>query len=211
VPQNLVITGSCFILGDGVSNVTSVFAVESGNPANVIHATRFVLLTPNLIDALFNFGSASAGKRFLIFVSGPNGTSRNLTSLPAGAPAGCPLGNEQGVPVTFACSSQTSPGSPGSSPPTPEPPAAILNCRLDRNATGGFVLTLTSSGLGSGSTFTVGGIRPKKVQFKDPVGPDQFSKVVLKGKFCKGLPGAIVVTGPNGQPLPPFQCSLNCL
>jgi hypothetical protein len=207
VPQNLVITGSCFILANGVSNVTSVFAVESGNPANVIHATRFVLLTPNLIDALFNFGTTSAGKRFLIFVSGPNGTSRNLTSLPSEAPAGCPPGNEQGVPVTFLCSSQTTPGSPGGSPPQRD---LILGCKVDRNAAGGFELTLASTGLSSGSSFTVGGVQPKKVKFRDAVGPDLFQTIVLKGKFCKGLPGQIVVDQPGDLPSVPFACSASC-
>jgi hypothetical protein len=63
-----------------------------------------VILNPNLIDAFFDFGAlGSAGRRFAIFVSGPNGTSRNLFALPAGAPPGCVLGNEQGLQVTFTC------------------------------------------------------------------------------------------------------------
>jgi hypothetical protein len=88
-----LISGACFIIPQG--SITSVFAVERTNPANVIQATNFVVLNNNLIDALFNFTSANAGKTFLIFVTGPGGTSRNLTTAVAGAPAGCPLGNEQ--------------------------------------------------------------------------------------------------------------------
>src|SRR5262249_55994112 len=63
VAQDLLISGACFILpsfgpaGVGTTNVTSVFAQEVGNPSNVKQATNFVILNPNLIDALFNFGS----------------------------------------------------------------------------------------------------------------------------------------------------------
>src|SRR5713226_2634502 len=88
--QNLLIPGSCFLLADGKPNVTSVFAVEIGNPNNVIQASAIHILTSNLIDAFFQIGPANAGKTFLIFASGPNGTRRNLTTLPASAPAGCP-------------------------------------------------------------------------------------------------------------------------
>ena len=35
----------------------------SRNPNNVINATRFVILNANLIDALFNFGSRTQGRR----------------------------------------------------------------------------------------------------------------------------------------------------
>src|SRR5262245_9337136 len=58
--QNLVIPGSCFILPDGTTNVTSVFAVDKAQTTNVIQAVRFVVLTPNLIDAAFDFGADSA-------------------------------------------------------------------------------------------------------------------------------------------------------
>jgi hypothetical protein len=75
IPQDLLITGSNFLLPGGVANVTSVFAVEIGNPGNVIQATSFTVLNASLIDAFFNFGVASLCKSFHIFVSGPCGTS----------------------------------------------------------------------------------------------------------------------------------------
>src|ERR1044071_562632 len=103
IGQNLLVSGSCFFLADGKPNVTSVFAVEAGNPSNVIQASAVQIMTPNLIDAFFQIGAANAGKTFQIFASGPNGTSRNLTALPANARAGCPLGNEQGIQVTLKC------------------------------------------------------------------------------------------------------------
>lgn len=104
--QNLIITGACFVSTAGP--ITSVFAVEilpdgTLNPANTFQAESFVVLNNNVIDAHFRFGAINAGKRFLIFVTGPGGTSRNLTVLPPGAPAGCVLGNEQGIQVSFTC------------------------------------------------------------------------------------------------------------
>ena len=104
IPQDLLITGACFII-NGVPNVTSVFAIDRANAATRINATAFFIIDAGVIDAFFNFGSANAGKTFLIFVSGPNGTSRNITSAVAGSPANCPLGNEQGIQVTFTCDS----------------------------------------------------------------------------------------------------------
>lgn len=113
VSQDLLISGSDFQytaagIGLGGSNVnatvTDVFAVDASNAGNVIHATTFTVLTANQVTARFDFGAINAGKRFLIYVTGTGGTSRNLTSLPAGAPAGSPpIGNEQGVQVSFSC------------------------------------------------------------------------------------------------------------
>src|SRR6185436_1600872 len=117
--QDLLISGACFTFTGStgpVINVTSVFAQDISNPANVIQAKAFQILAPNLIDAHFAFGSANAGKTFLIFVTGPNGTSRNLTTLPAGSPAGCALGNEQGIQVTFKCNAPGTPPNPGPGP-----------------------------------------------------------------------------------------------
>ena len=91
------------MLANGKPNVTSVFAVEVGNPNHVIQASAIQILSTNLIDAFFQIGQLNAGKTFLIYASGPNGTSRNLTQLPSGSPTGCPLGNEQGIKVTFKC------------------------------------------------------------------------------------------------------------
>src|SRR5204863_8841240 len=127
--------------------VTSVFAVDISNPANIIQARAFVVLNANLIDAHFAFGSANAGKTFLIFVTGPGGTSRNLTTLPTGSPAGCAIGNEQGIQVTFKCNA---PGTP-STGPTPEI-ATVTGCKLDRQDTGQFILDVTGTGIKDGAT-----------------------------------------------------------
>ncbi|HKY05657.1 MAG TPA: hypothetical protein VJQ56_12245, partial [Blastocatellia bacterium] len=149
IPQNIMIPGSCFLQPDGSPNVTSVFAVERDNANNVVAASSFVILSNNLIDALFNFGSPNAGKTFLIFASGPNGTSRNLTSLPDGAPDGCPLGNEQGVEVTVSCRS-AAPPTPTDGPITPT--SAVINgCKVTRSATGKFSLAITGRGFKPGA------------------------------------------------------------
>lgn len=210
VAQNLQVPGACYLLPDGAPNVTSVFAVEVGNPANRIEAKAFVVLTSFLIDALFEFGAANAGKEFLIFVSGPNGTSRNLTTLPQGAPANCPLGNEQGVKVTVTCDRATTPGDAPTSPP---PSALVFNCAMERTDAGGFQLIVTGQHFRDGALVTIGGVTPKKMKLKDPDfdGVPVFKRLVLKGRFCQGLPGIITVTNPGERPSPPFQCNQVCL
>jgi hypothetical protein len=207
--QNLLLPGACFILADGKPNVTSVFAFDKNNPANVIQATRFVILNTNLIDAHFDFGQAGAGKTFLIFASGPNGTSRNLTSPPVGAPAGCPLGNEQGIAITFTCVSVPSTGGPPAE--TPAPPA-LASCRVERSPGGTFTLDLTGVAFTEGMSVTVGGVSAKKIKFKDPdpSNPHVFRKVTLKGKFCRGLPGPVVIVSPDGTATQPALCSASC-
>src|SRR5205085_10249420 len=127
VAQNLIIPGACFLLGDGKPNVTAVYAVERGNPANVIQSKAFVVINANVIDALFDFGGANAGKTFLIYATGPNGTSRNLTDLPPGTPLPCPLGNEQGVQVTVTCKAATGSGGGSGSVPLAD------RCELQRD------------------------------------------------------------------------------
>lgn len=102
--QDVLISGSCFIVPQG--SVSRVFAVEFDpeaqtlNHANTIDSTNFVVLNTNLIDALFDL-RGNPGKTFMVFVTGPGGTSRNLTA--GEVPAGCVAGNEQGVQVTFTC------------------------------------------------------------------------------------------------------------
>ncbi|MEK6408965.1 MAG: hypothetical protein AABN34_18740 [Acidobacteriota bacterium] len=210
IGQNLLIPGSCFLLADGKPNVTSVFAVEAANPDNVIQASSIHILTSNLVDAFFQLGPSSAGKTFLIFASGPNGTSRNLTSLPAGAHPGCPLGNEQGITVTFTCKSSAA-GDPGESP-SPSSTSVIGGCRVDRDAAGTFSLSIFGKGFRDGSRVTVGGVKPKKLKFKgfDPA-DGGFTQMVVKGKFCDGLPGAIVITNPDGTSSAPMVCAERCL
>jgi hypothetical protein len=205
--QNLIVTGACFCLPDGTPGVTSAFALEVGNTANRINGI-VKPLSCFAVDVEFAFTSANAGKRFLIFLVGPGGTSRNLTSLPAGAPAGCPLGNEQGIQVTFTCNSTN----------TPPPPvdsggdiAVLTNCKVNRGDNGAFTLTVTGSNIKLNATVTVGGVTPKKVKFKDLQSANNtFNKLTLKGRFCTGLPGAIIVTNPGQRASAPLQCAERC-
>jgi len=187
VQQDVLITGACFNI-NGVPNVTSVFALERGNTSNRINAIPFVIVNDNLIDAFFNFGSANAGKTFLIFVSGPNGTSRNRTVAQAGEPAGCTLGNEQGVQVTFTCNSATGAASG----------AAVLTSYTFDATTN--VLRVTGTNIKEGALVTVGGITPKKIKFSGvEAGSNSFNTIVLKKKLCGGLNGnaELVVTNPG--------------
>lgn len=205
--QNLLIPGTCFLLPGGKPNVTSVFAVESGNPNNVIQASAVAILSANLIDAFFQFGASNAGKTFLIFASGPNGTSRNLTALPPTAPSGCPLGNEQGIKVTFTCSSTAAPSNPADT--SPELPN-IVSCNLERSPTGVFTLVLTGR-FHDGGSITVGGVAPKKVKFKQfSPAVNSFSKMILKGRVCENLPGVILYQPPGNVPAQTFQCAAQC-
>ena len=203
VPQNLIIPGACFIQGDGKPNVTRVFAVERSNPANVIESPHFVILNNNLIDALFDFTSANAGRVFLIYASGPNGTSRNLR-IPAEAPDGCVLGNEQGIQVSFTCRSAPPPPS-GDTPPIV---VDIARCELKRSQSGVFSLELIGR-FKQGASVRINGVSPKKVKLKNSTGPDTFGKMVIKGRVCDNLPGVIVVTN-AGIPTAPFQCQASC-
>ncbi len=216
--QNLIVTGACFCLPDGTPGVTSAFAVEVGNTANRINGI-VKPLSCFAVDAEFVFTSANAGKRFLIFLVGPGGTSRNLTSLPAGAPVGCPIGNEQGIQVTFTCNSTGGGGGNGGpcvpGDTRPECPvidiAVVTNCDLNRQDNGAFTLTITGSNIKQGATVTVGGVAPKKVKFKElQSGTNTFNKLVLKGRVCSSLPGAVVITNPGARASLPFQCNRSC-
>jgi hypothetical protein len=195
--------------------VTSVFALDRANCATRINATTFFIVNANLIDALFNFGSVNAGKTFLIFVSGPNGTSRNISACqaaPAGTPAGCPTGNEQGVQVTFTCNTSANPGG-GNTPDI----ALLERCKLNRDdVSGAFSLDVFGSNIKLNATVTINGQVPKKVQFKDLAtgSNDIFTRVRLKKQLCSKLNGAasIVITnpGPAGAPSVPLLCAEKC-
>jgi len=209
--QNLLIPGSCFLLADGKPNVTSVFAVEVGNPANVIQSGPFQILNNNLIDAFFKPGSANAGKTFLIFVSGPNGTSRNLIASPPNTPAGCPLGNEQGIQVTFKCRGSSPAGGGGASEGSTPVGPLVTGCRVDRDDSGSFSLSIFGKGIRSDAALTIGGVTPKKIKFRDADPDGGFTRVIVKKKFCDSLPGAIVVTNPDGSSSSPLVCLERCV
>jgi hypothetical protein len=201
--QNLVIPGSCFFLPDGTANVTSVFAVDKADTTSMIQAVRFVALSPNLIDAAFDFGNDSAGKTFYLYASGPSGTSRNLISPPSGAQA-CVLGNELGVPVTFTCTTapQTTP---------PKNVAVVTGCFQDRSPNGKFLLTITGGNIQSGATVKIGEGHPRKLKFTQLNSTtNTYGAVVASGGLCGSLPGLIVITNPNGAPSLPFQCNRTC-
>jgi hypothetical protein len=225
--QDLLISGACFCFTqengatDINATVTSVIFQDASNPANRIT----VGLTPSasgqlkplscqLLDVEVNFTSANAGKTFLVFVVGTGGTSRNLTAAVAGAPAGCPLGNEQGFQVKFTCASSTTPG-----PGPQQPDIALVNgCKLDRNPAGSFILDLFGKNLKPTADVKVGSITPKKIKARepDPSFPGAFLRITLKGRVCSGLPGSIVVTNPpavpGGPTVPsqPFACTERC-
>jgi len=165
-------------------------------------------LTCQLIDVEVNFTSANAGKTFLVFVEGTGGRSRNLATAVAGAPAGCPLGNEQGFQVTFTCASSTTP-TPGGTPDI----AVVTGCKLDRQTNGTFFLDVTGTNIKAGATATVGGIAPKKIKVVEVApGTTNPTKLRLIKKICGGLPGNVIITnpGPTGQPSQPFNCTERC-
>jgi hypothetical protein len=190
--QDLTISGACFVLPSGALNVTTVFAVDAATGAT-ISATRFAVINANFIDALFCFGSANAGHTFLIFVSGPSGTSQNLTTLPAGTtcPAGT-LGNQQGIQVTFKCNASV----PVTPPCTATAPG-VTGCSLNRAASGKFILTVTGTNFTSACTVNFGsatGSQAKQTKFVDS------GTFVLKGGVCALIPGTIFVTCPVTNP-----------
>ena len=225
--QNLLITGACFCFTQDVpggtdinATVTSVIFEEVGNPANRITiglnpsaSGQLKVLTCQLLDAEVVFTSANAGKKFLVFVVGTGGTSRNLTTLPAGAPPGCPLGNEQGFQPFFQCASSTVPN-PGGTPDI----ALVNGCKLDRNPAGKFVLDIFGNNIKPTADVRIGSITPRKLKTRepDPSFPGGFLRVTLKGGICNGLPGTIVVTNPPSVPGGPsipsqsFACTERC-
>ncbi|HYP27981.1 MAG TPA: hypothetical protein VE262_14795 [Blastocatellia bacterium] len=89
----------------------------------------------------------------------------------------------------------------------------IISCQLKRSSTGQFRLRLTANSdrLVEGITLTIGGVSPKRLKLKDrQPGTDFFFAVVAKGRVCRGLPGDIVVTFPNGRTSTPFRCFQIC-
>ena len=179
--------------------VTSVFAVEQGNPNNVFQATVFHVLNPNLIDAFFNFGTANAGKTFLIFVVGPGGTSQNLTTAPANPSAsGCTgqaLGNHPGIQVTFRCRPGTATGGTGA--------AGINSASFDGN-----FLVINGSNIQDGAEVYLGTTKAKKVKYKGlATGSNTFTKLVVKG-LC-GANGQLTIRQ-SGTTSAPYTLSQLC-
>jgi hypothetical protein len=222
IPQDVLITGACFTI-NGVSNVTSVFAIDRATGAR-INAIPFVVVNDNLIDAFFTFGSANNGHSFLIFVQGPGGISRNVTVPVAGAPAGCTLGNEQGVIITFTCNAAPplvcpNPGNPNC-PPGPQDIPLVNGCKLGRQDNGSFFLDVFGANLKTGLTATITAgnvvVTPKKIKFLE-LDPNSttgaFRTIRLIKKVCAALPGVIKVTNPgaNGPVTSEaFSCGERC-
>jgi hypothetical protein len=208
--QNLILTGACFLLPNGALNVTSVAFVDRANPNNVICVgpTRLKVLSSFLADVEVLFGTVNAGRSFLVFLGGPNGSSQNLGTLPVGAPAGCPLGNQQGIQVTFTCNA-LNPGGGGGTPPANV--AVVNGCRADREADGSFSLSVFGRNIMQGARITVGGVVPGKTKFKGlETGTNMFTRVVLKKKVCNALPGVIIIENPGQAASQAFQCNDTC-
>ncbi|MBX7245437.1 MAG: hypothetical protein K1X53_08055 [Candidatus Sumerlaeaceae bacterium] len=96
------------IEGSNLTGATDVFLVDTTTrrPLAPIHSTNFVVQNENQINAVFTFGRNVGRRKFLVYVTGPGGTSRNLNTKVQGAPADCPLGNELGSKVTFTPSAR---------------------------------------------------------------------------------------------------------
>jgi hypothetical protein len=64
-----------------------------------------------------------------------------------------------------------------------------------------------------GATITINGVAPKKAKFKDAdsQNPGAFTRVTVK-KFCKNIPGNIIVKNPgaNTTPSTAFLCNKSC-
>jgi hypothetical protein len=91
----------------------------------------------------------------------------------------------------------------------------VNGCRLTRNPSGAYVLTVYGANIKLGATVTVGGVRPKKIQFieLDRGSTDTYRTIRLVKKFCGGLPGNISVTNPGpcgGGTSAPFFCNEIC-
>ncbi|MEN3333203.1 MAG: hypothetical protein V7641_2568 [Blastocatellia bacterium] len=90
----------------------------------------------------------------------------------------------------------------------------VNGCRLTRNPSGAYVLTVFGAAIKAGATVTVGGVRPKKIQFieLEPGSPNTYRTIRLVKKFCGGLPGNIIVTNPGscGGSGVPFFCNEVC-
>jgi hypothetical protein len=159
-----------------------------------------------LIDALFCFGSQNAGHTFLIFASvtdtSANGVVSTRTSRNLSAPSGtCPLGNEQGIQVTFKCTAATT-----TTANNPE----IDSCSVTRDSSGRFLLNIVGKNLDPNGGLTVAGVAPKKLKFPGLQSGSTATNAVAIGKFCAHLPGDLVWTNGDGTKSAPFTCNQTC-
>ncbi|MCI0486129.1 MAG: hypothetical protein L0229_05965 [Blastocatellia bacterium] len=86
----------------------------------------------------------------------------------------------------------------------------IISCDLKRRPTGAFSLVITGEAIREGARVRIDGEEPKKVKFKNISTNGFASKIIVKKKACKFLPGIIVVTNPDGIHSQPFVCTLSC-
>jgi hypothetical protein len=108
---------------------------------------------------------------------------------------------DTGVITVFARSTQA----------PPDGRAILDRCSVSRSSSGSYSLTIVGRNIKEDAAVTVGGSVPKKIKFKDEVSPGVFTRLVVKKKFCQGLPGAIVITNPGAQPSAPLLCSSSCV
>ena len=96
--------------------------------------------------------------------------------------------------------------------PTLTPIAPVItSCKLKRSPTGVIKLVLTGAAFRQESTVRIGGVMPKKLLYKNQTdGTEFFEKVIAKGGVCKGLPGTVTMTYPEGTQSQLFQCNERC-
>jgi hypothetical protein len=145
----------------------------------------------------------------LIYATGPNGTSRNLTALPPGTPTPCPLGNEQGIQVTVTCKSASGGGTGGSgdSPITPQ----ADRCALQRDEVGNYSLLISGGKYPADFSLTIGGVTPKKIKPQErDAATGMYQSILVKKKVCNGLPGNVVIKDAAGATVSSFFCNQTC-
>lgn len=89
-------------------------------------------------------------------------------------------------------------------------PPIITTCELERSPSGSVSLIIRGR-IKRDAKIVVGGVIPKSVKFKQP---DQtgafFAKVIVKGRVCSGLPGAIMIGNPGEPCFKVIQCNATC-
>jgi hypothetical protein len=92
------------------------------------------------------------------------------------------------------------------------PRPRITSCEVKRTSSGSVTLVVTGEHFREGITATVGGVVPKKIKLKGAASTDgdEFTRLVLKGGICRGLPGDVVVTVPGLGSSDAFPCESTC-